>query len=121
MRLCTAASAWCKPSEGPVYKARPIAKREAATLSIPDIPDGYVITGGELLGSAYDLTNRGFSHVRVTSHGDVADYCARHFFYDISADWTGNDPDDHMNIEICIRYEKWSGAMPTKACILKPP
>ena len=90
-------------------------------MSFPDIPDGQVITGGELFSSLYDLQTRGFNNVRIRSYGDAADYCSRHHLFDMTADWTGDDASDNMRIEVCLRFKKWEDAMPTAPCPQPPP
>ena len=87
------------------------------TKSIPDIPDGYVITGGELFSSVYDMATRGFGNVNVTAHGGSGAYCNQHSWYDMRADWTRDDASDRMTIDICVHYVKWSGTLPTKPCL----
>jgi len=116
IRLCAADSPRCKPRGGPMYKARRAASRELETLSIPDVPDGYVIAGGELYSSVYEMATRGFANVHFASHGDSADYCSQHHLIDMAADWTGDDTSDNFGIDACVRFKKWSGATPTKPC-----
>jgi hypothetical protein len=116
IRLCAADSPRCKSRGDLVYKARRASDREVETLSFPYIPDADVVTGGELFTSLYDLQTRGFNNMKISGHGAVTDYCSRHSLFDIVADWTGDDASDSMRIEICLRFEKWEGAAPTKPC-----
>jgi hypothetical protein len=116
IRLCAADSPRCKPRGDLVYKARRADNREVETLSLPDIPETAVITGGELFTSLYDLQTRGFNNIKISAHGAATDYCSRHSLFDMAADWTGDDVSDNMRIEICLRFKKWEGAGPTKPC-----
>lgn len=117
VHLCAADSRRCSPHGRPTYKAELATHRQAAALTINDIPDGYVISGGELFTSSYDLATRGFNNVHIARHGDPGDYCGQHFFFDMGADWSGNDAEDSMNIEICVCYEKWPDAVPRQGCV----
>ncbi|WP_158818101.1 hypothetical protein [Methylocapsa sp. S129] len=114
--LCTADSPRCKPDGTHVYKAGRGANPELEALSIQDIPDGDVITGGELFTSVYDMATRGFGAVNVAVHGGPGDYCHQHYWYDMRAAWTGDDASDKMTVEVCIHYNKWTGSLPIKPC-----
>jgi hypothetical protein len=114
--LCTADSPRCRSRGAPLYKARRPENAETETLSIPDIPDGYVITGGELYSSVYELATRGFKNVRFAGHGDASDYCSRHRLLEMRAEWTGDDASDNFKIDACVRFAKWAGATPAEPC-----
>jgi hypothetical protein len=116
IQICAADARRCGAGGKPAYKAGRTASPEVQSLAIPDIPEGYIITGAELFTSTYDLGTRGFGHFSFASHGDVNDYCARHGRLDMSAEWTGEDPSDKMTIEACVRFEKWSGPAPIGTC-----
>jgi hypothetical protein len=116
IRLCSADSPRCKPGAHSTYRARRAALREMQTFSIPEIPDGYVISGGELFSSVYDLATRGFANVSLADHGDPGDYCSRHSFFEMGADWTGDDATDAIDVDVCVRYAKWSGPPPATSC-----
>ncbi|MGD0722114.1 MAG: hypothetical protein ABR970_13840 [Roseiarcus sp.] len=116
IRLCNADSPRCKAGASPIYRARRPALREMETFSIPEIPDGYVIDGGELFSSVYDLATRGFANVSFAGHGDPADYCSRHSSFEMGADWTGDDATDAIDVEVCVRYAKWPGLPPATPC-----
>jgi hypothetical protein len=114
--LCTVHAPRCRPHGMQVYKAGRGASPEVQPLPLANIPDGYVITGGELFSSTYEMATLGFRDVSITSHSDAADYCSRHSLYDMRAEWAGSDMSDHMTIQICVRYTKWTGILPTKPC-----
>lgn len=118
IHLCAADARRCKADDAIAYRARRPADRELTALSVPEIPDGWVIVGAELFSSGYDLASRGFKDVRFAAHGAPSDYCGRHGQIDMRADWTGDDVGDQMTIDVCVRYEKWSGPRSAEPCPL---
>lgn len=115
--LCAADSPRCKPDGMRVCRAGRAENPEVEAPSIPDIPDGYVITGGELFSAIYDMATRGFGNVNVTAHGGSGAYCDQHSWYDMRADWTRDDASDKMTVDVCVHYDKWSGTLPIKPCL----
>ncbi len=67
--LCPMDSPKCKPDQVQVFRAQRSDSWSAEAMLIPDIPDGYVITGGDLIDpSPYRVTNMGFNKISVTSY-----------------------------------------------------
>jgi hypothetical protein len=115
--LCTVDSPKCKPDQTRVFQARPPGAWNAEAMLIPDIPEGYVITGGDLLDpSVYTLRNRGFDGVNITNYNNSSDYCTQHYWYYFHAKWVSSDPSDRVSVRACIYYGKWQGAQPTETC-----
>jgi hypothetical protein len=115
--LCPSDSPKCKPDQVKVFRAQRSDSWSAEAMLVPDIPDGYVITGGDLIDpSPYRLTNMGFNKVSVSSYTNASDYCTKHFYYYLHANWISSEPSDKARIEICVYYDKWPGSQPTEAC-----
>ena len=115
--LCPVGSPQCKPDQLRVFKARRSGSWNAEAMLIPDIPDGYVITGGDMMDpSPYRVTNMGFSGIKVTGYTNASDYCTQHYWYYLHANWISSEPTDRARISICVYYDKWSGAKPAEAC-----
>ena len=115
--LCPVDSPQCKPDQRRVFKARRSGGWNAEAMLIPDIPDGYVITGGDMVDpSPYRITNMGFNGVKVTSYTNATDYCTQHYWYYLHANWISSEPTDRARISICVYYDKWNGAKPSEAC-----
>ena len=47
--LCTTESPKCKPDQTQVFRAQPPGGWNTEAMLVPDIPEGYVITGGDLI------------------------------------------------------------------------
>jgi len=114
--LCAGNSPRCKPDGGRVYHAARGAAQTAQVLTDPNIPDGYVISGGDLFSSTYDMATRGFHNLSISSHAGDGDYCSQHDLYELRVDYTGDDPSGRMKVEICLRYRAWPGAIPPGRC-----
>ena len=115
--LCTMESPKCKPDQAGVFRAQPPGDWNAEAMLIRDIPEGYVITGGDLIDpSVYNLRSMGFDHVGITSYTNSSDYCTQHYWYYLHANWISSDPTDRVTIAACIYYNKWQGARPTEPC-----
>jgi hypothetical protein len=115
--LCTEESPKCKPDQTQVFRAQPPGDWNAEAMLVPDIPEGYVITGGDLIDpSVYNLRSLGFDHVAITNYANSSDYCTQHYWYYLRANWISSDPSDRVTITACIYYGKWRGAPPTEAC-----
>jgi hypothetical protein len=115
--LCTMESPKCKPDQTGVFRAQQPGGWNTEAMLVADIPDGYVITGGDLLDpSVYNLRSLGFDGVRVTNYTDSNEYCTQHYWYYLRANWISDDPSDRVTITACIYYDKWQGAPPTDAC-----
>src|SRR5208283_2016657 len=93
--LCSADSFRCKPDETQVVRTQQAGSWNTQALLIPDIPDGYVIIGGDLLNpSIYNIRNMGFDGIKVTNYTNANDYCTQHYWYYIHADHTDQEPED---------------------------
>lgn len=115
--LCTMESPKCKPDQTRVFRAQAPGGWNTEAMHVADIPDGYVITGGDLLDpSVYNLRSLGFEGIRITDYTDSDDYCTKHYWYYLHANWVSSDPSDRVTITACIYYDKWQGAPPTDAC-----
>ena len=115
--LCAADSLRCKPDQTRVFRAEPTGSWNTEAMMIPDIPDGYVITGGDQLDpSAYRLRNLGFNSVKVTNYTNANDYCTQHYWYYMHADHISEESDDRARIKICVYYDKWRGSAPAAPC-----
>lgn len=115
--LCPMDSPKCKPDQVQVFRAQRSGSWNAEAMLIPDIPDGYVITGGDLIDpSPYRLTNMGFNKIIVTDYTNGSDYCTKHYYYYLHANWISSEPSDRARINICVYYDKWQGARPTAEC-----
>jgi hypothetical protein len=115
VRLCAKDSPKCKPDQVRVFRAQRSDSWSAEAMLIPDIPDGYVITGGDLLDpSPFRITNMGFNRISVTPYANASDYCTKHYWYYLHANWISTEPSDTARITICVYYDKWPGK--TEAC-----
>jgi len=115
--LCTMDSPKCKPDQTRVFQARPPGAWNTEAMLIPDIPEGYVITGGDLVDpSIYRIRNMGFEGVSISNYNNSSDYCTQHYWYYFRAMWTSSDPTDQVSVSACIYYGKWQGVQPTDAC-----
>ena len=115
--LCPMDSPKCKPDQIKVFRAQRADSWSTEAMIIQDIPDGYVITGGDLIDpSPYRLTNMGFNKVSVSSYTNGNDYCTRHYYYYLHANWISSEPSDKARIKICVYYDKWPGAPPAEEC-----
>jgi hypothetical protein len=115
--LCTMESPKCKPDQTRVFQAGPPGAWNTEAMLIPNIPEGYVITGGDLVDpSIYRIRNMGFESVRISRYNNSSDYCTQHYWYYFHAMWTSSDPTDQVSVKACIYYGKWQGAQPTDAC-----
>jgi hypothetical protein len=115
--LCPADSPQCAPDQFRVFRAHHAGSWNAEAMLIPDIPDGYVITGGDMVDpSPYRITSMGFNSISVTNYANASDYCTRHYWYYLHANWISSEPSDRARITICVYYDKWPGAKPTDAC-----
>jgi hypothetical protein len=115
--LCTTESPKCKPDQTRVFQARPPGAWNTEAMLIPDIPEGYVITGGDLVDpSIYRIRNLGFEGVSISNYNNSTDYCTQHYWYYFRAMWTSSDPTDQVRVRACIYYGKWQGAQPSDAC-----
>jgi len=117
--LCTAGSPRCRPDQERKFRAQPPGGWNTEAMLIPDIPEGYVITGGDLIDPAvYQIRSRGFDGVRVTNYTNSNDYCTLHYWYYLHANWVSPDAADRVTVTLCIYYDRWRGAPPTEACAL---
>ena len=115
--LCSADSVRCKPDQTRVIRTQQAGSWNTQAMMIPDIPDGYVITGGDLLNpSAYRIRNLGFDRIKVTNYTDASDYCTQHYWYYVHADHISPEPEDRARISICVYYGKWQGDPPAEFC-----
>jgi hypothetical protein len=115
--LCPMDSPKCKPDQVKTFRAQRSDSWSTEAMIIPDIPDGYVITGGDLIDpSPYRLTNMGFNKVSVSGYTNGNDYCTKHFYYYLHANWISSEPSDRARIKICVYYDKWPGSRPTDEC-----
>ena len=115
--LCSADSLRCNPDQTRVVRTQQTGSWNTQALLIPDIPDGYVISGGDLLNpSVYNIRNMGFDGIKVTNYTNANDYCKQHYWYYIHADHTDQEPEDRARIKICVYYEKWRGKPPAEPC-----
>ncbi len=115
--LCSADSLRCNPDQTSVVRTQQAGSWNTQALLIADIPDGYVITGGDLLNpSVYSIRNMGFDRIKVTNYTDTNDFCTQHFWYYIHADHTSPEPEDRARIQICVYYDKWRGDPPAEPC-----
>jgi hypothetical protein len=115
--LCSAASPSCAPDQRRVFQAHHAGDWNAEAMLVQDIPDGYVITGGDMVDpSPYQVASMGYSGVRVTSYANSSDYCTQHSWYYLRANWVSADPSDKARITICVYFDKWTGAKPSEAC-----
>jgi hypothetical protein len=115
--LCSMDSATCKPDQVRVFRAQRSGSWSGEAMLIPDIPDGYVITGGDLIDpSPYRVTNEGFTRISVSDYTNASDYCTKHYWYYLHANWISSEPSDKARIKICVYYDKWPGAKPAEAC-----
>ncbi|MBV9222270.1 MAG: hypothetical protein JO366_15395 [Methylobacteriaceae bacterium] len=123
--LCPVESPKCKPDQIQVFRAPRSGGWNAEAMLIPDVPEGYVITGGDVMDpSIYRITNMGFNSVSVTSYTNANDYCTQHYWYYLHANWISSDPSDRVRIKICVYYDKWQGTAPAGTCsepTLNPP
>jgi hypothetical protein len=118
--LCPMESPQCKPDQVQVFRAQRSGSWNAEAMLVPDIPDGYVITGGDMVDpSPYSITNMGFNNVSVTNYTNASDYCTQHYWYYLHANWVSSEPADRARIKVCVYYDKWRGAQPAQAC--QPP
>jgi hypothetical protein len=115
--LCTTDSPKCKPDQTRVFQARPPGAWNTEAMLIPDIPEGYVITGGDLVDpSIYRIRNMGFEGVSISNYNNSGDYCTQHYWYYFRAMWTSSDPTDQVSVRACIYFGKWQGVQPADAC-----
>lgn len=115
--LCSMDSLKCKPDQTQVFRAQPAGTWSTQALMIPDIPDGYVITGGDVVDpSVYRITNAGFTRLRITNYTNSNDYCTQHYWYYLSANHVSSDPEDRLRIRVCVYYDKWAGSPVTQSC-----
>jgi len=115
--LCTTESPKCKPDQTSVFRAQPPGDWNNEAMLVSDIPEGYVITGGDLIDpSVYNIRSRGFDHVAITNYANSSDYCTQHYWYYLRANWISSDPSDRVTITACIYYGKWQGTQPAEAC-----
>lgn len=115
--LCSADSLRCNPDQTRVVRTQQAGSWNTQALLIPDIPDGYVITGGDLLNpSVYSIRNMGFDRIKVTNYTNANDYCTQHYWYYMHADHTDSEPEDRARIKICVYYDKWRGDPPAERC-----
>jgi hypothetical protein len=123
--LCPIDSPQCKPDQVQVFRAQHSSSWSSEAMLIPDIPDGYIITGGDLLDpSAYRVASLGFNRISVTNYVSASDYCTQHYWYYLRANWISSDPSDKLRIKICVYYDKWQGAQPPEKCsppVVNPP
>lgn len=61
--LCSMDSPKCNPDQTQAFRAQPAGAGSTQALLIPDIPDGYVITGGDVDPSMYRITSSGFNRI----------------------------------------------------------
>ena len=115
--LCPMDSPTCKPDQVGVFRAQRLGSWSGEAMLVPDIPDGYVITGGDLIDpSPYRVNNMGFSRIRVTDYINASDYCTKHYWYYLNANWISSELSDKARITICVYYDKWPGEKPAEAC-----
>jgi hypothetical protein len=115
--LCSVDSLRCKPDQTRVLALRNSGSWNTAAMMIPDIPDGYVITGGDMLNpSRIVLRNLGFDGIEVTPYSNPNDYCMQHYWYFVHADHTSPEPEDRARARICVYYDKWRGTSPLAPC-----
>jgi hypothetical protein len=115
--LCSADSQSCSPDQRSVFQAHHAGAWNAEAMLIPDIPDGDVITGGDMVDpSPYHVTSMGFSGINVTNYTNSSDYCTQHYWYYLHANWISSDPLDKARITICVYFDKWDGPKPAEAC-----
>jgi hypothetical protein len=70
---------------------------------IDDIPDGDVITGGDVVDpSAYRISSVGFGRLKITNYTNASDYCTQHYWYYMSANHTSSEPEDRIRIRVCV-------------------
>lgn len=123
--LCAMDSPSCKPDQAKVFRAQRAGSWSAEAMLIPDIPDGDVITGGDMVDpSPYRLTNMGFNKVSVTNYTNAGDYCTQHYWYYLHANWISDELSDRARIKICVYYDNWKGAEPPATCpapVANPP
>src|SRR5208282_1813145 len=111
--LCPMDSPSCKPDQVQVFRAQRSGSWSGEAMLIPDIPDGYVITGGDLIDpSPYRVTNEGFTRISVSDYTNATDYCTKHYWYYLHANWISSELSDKARIKICVYYDKWPGAKP---------
>jgi hypothetical protein len=115
--LCSADSPSCTPDQRRVFRAHHAGDWNAEAMLIPDIPDGDVITGGDMVDpSPYQVASMGFSGIRITNYTNSNDYCTQHNWYYLHANWVSTDASDKARITICVYFDKWAGPKPTDAC-----
>jgi hypothetical protein len=115
--LCPEDSPQCQSDQVRVFRARRSGNWNAEAMLIPDIPDGDVITGGDMVDpSPYRVTSMGFNSVKVTKYENASDYCTQHYWYYLHANWISTEPSDKARITICVYYDRWPGAKPAEAC-----
>jgi hypothetical protein len=115
--LCSVDSLRCRPDRTRVVRALHADSWNTQAMLIPDIPEGYVITGGDLLNpSAYRIRNLGFDRIKITNYTSANDYCTQHYWYYIHADHISPEPEDRARISICVYYGKWQGDRPEEPC-----
>ncbi len=115
--LCTMDSPKCKPDQKSVFQAQQLGGWSTEAMLVTDVPDGYVITGGDLIDpSVYNLRSLGFQGIRISNYTNSNDYCTQHYWYYLHADWVSADPSDRVTITACIYYDKWQGAPPAEPC-----
>ncbi len=84
--LCTMEAPKCKPDQTRMFRAHPPGGWNTEAMLVADVPDGYVITGGDLIDpSVYNLRSLGFDGVRITNYTNSNDYCTQHYWYYLRA------------------------------------
>jgi len=115
--LCAAESLRCKPDQTRVLSLQHPGSWNTQPMLIPDIPDGYVITGGDMLNpSRIILRNLGFDKIEVTNYTNANDYCTQHYWYYVHADHTSPEAEDRARVRLCVYYDKWRGDSPVEPC-----
>jgi hypothetical protein len=115
--LCSMDSPKCNPDQSQVFRAQAVGGWSTQALMIPDIPDGYVISGGDVFDpSPYRIANVGFGKITITKYANSDDYCTQHYWYYMNANHISSDPEDRIRIKICVYYDKWQGAPTTESC-----
>ncbi len=115
--FCAADSLRCKPDQTRVVSLQHPGSWNTQAMLVADIPDGYVITGGDMLNpSRIILRNLGFDKITVTNYTNANDYCTQHYWYYIHADHTSSETEDRARVRICVYYDKWRGDSPVEPC-----
>lgn len=112
--LCSMDSRRCNPDQTQVFRAQSAGNWSTQALLIDDIPDGYVIRGGDVIDpSMYRISNVGFGRIKITNYTNSNDYCTQHYWYYLSANHISPDPEDRIRIKVCVYYDKWQGKTET--------